>query len=227
MKLIYIWILSFLLLGCGPYSEKGSSIDVPNQRSKNISTLDKTVILDPTRPYANINLHDSTPAGLYYEWVKDDFVSHDERVLELHSHGIENSFHIVGYDTDEKYEWKDFPSYQGKNWISWDSKFSNDFIIYVVLNFTTKSGKSEQKDIVYTPSKHGYEDYTDTDHLMHFYLGADAKDGKWHHYRRNIMDDFHHYYPEASLSYAEGTGNVNGIAIRGSGRITNLMLSRH
>ncbi len=184
-----------------------------------------TSIIDPKRSNIYIDLHDNTPAGATYSFESDDFVGEDEKVLTLHSSGLENSFHILGYETDVKYNWWSLPSHQNRPNISWDSKFDDDFIIYVVLKFTTAEGEAKWSDIVYTPSQNGYARYTSG--FMHIFLGADAKDGNWHHYTRNIVDDLQQFYPGATIDYdANWAGYMNGIAIRGSAKITNLTLAR-
>ncbi len=183
-----------------------------------------TMIIDARRVDASIDLHDATPVGAYYTYEKDDFVTAKERVLELHSSGLQNSFHILGYETDVKYNWWSLPSHQNKHIVSWDSKFDEDFIIYIVLKFTTADGEMKRSDLVYTPSVKGYAYYTKD--FMHTSLGKDAKDGKWHHYERDILADLQTFYAGATIDFDNNiSGYVNGIAIRGSGRITNLKLS--
>ena len=177
---------------------------------------DIVMILDPKVPNSTIILHDPDPAGAYYNYVHDAFVEAEQTVVEMHSRGIANSFHFVGYDANERYQWNEFPRYVGKNIVSWDGKFSNKFIVYVVLKYKL-NGVDVQKDLVYGPSPTGYPNYTEN--FLYISLGASAKDGTWHHYRRDIVADLHQFYPKAILE------QVNGLAIRGSGRVTNIKLS--
>jgi len=186
--------------------------------------LNVTMIIDARRTDTFIMLHDNVPAGAYYTYEDDAYVLENEKVLALHSDGIKNSFHILGYETDVKYNWAPLPSHQNRYKLSWDGKFDGDFIIYVVLKFQTSSGEKIQKDLVYTPSLNGYENYT-SNH-MHIFLGEDADNGVWHHFERNILEDLHIFYPNAVINSANTyAGYLNGIAVRGNGRITNMQLS--
>jgi hypothetical protein len=178
---------------------------------------DKTWIIKPSGDNPKIVLHDNTPSGAYYNFENED----GKKVLSLYGSGIKNSFHIIGYEADRKYHWNDFPSHQDRFVLNWDGKFSDEFIIYVVLLFTTYDGERKFLDIVYTPTSNGYTNYTDG--FLHVSLGSEAKDGDWHHYRRNILSDLRKFYPGANIS---GTGYVNGIAIRGTGKVSSLSLSR-
>ncbi len=184
---------------------------------------DKIMIIDSSNSTPpNIVLHDGVPQGAYYRFINDPQKGY---VLQFHSHWIENSYHILGYDATERYVWDEMPEYQNRLQISWDSKFSGDFIIYVVLRFKTANGDVIQKDLVYTPSPNGYANYTGS--FMHIYLGRSAKDGRWHHYKRDLLRDLRRFYPGATIDYNDnGIGEVNGFAVRGSGYITNLALSK-
>jgi hypothetical protein len=173
--------------------------------------------------HAEVGKNDFKP---YYEYIYDD--DFKANVLYFKSNGLKNAIHIQGYDTNKTYEWADFPNYQNKFNISWDAKFSNDFIIYIVVKFKVKN-KTIQKDLVYTPSKDGYPYYT-KDHL-HISLGKKAKDGEWHHYERNIINDIRRFYPDAKIVYKENyykedINYVNGFALKGTGSITNIMLNK-
>ena len=181
----------------------------------NQDDLNSTMIVDSSRTDTFILLHDDTPSGAYYTYEED--------ALALHSDGIKNSFHILGYETDEKYNWGSLPSHQNKYNLSWEGRFDDEFIIYVVLKFQTIDGKILRKDLVYTPSENGYEDYTFSH--MHIFLGEDSNDGTWRHFERNILDDLHSFYPGAVINSTNiYDGYLNGIAVRGTGSITNMYL---
>ena len=182
---------------------------------------ERVMIVDATNPQApNVNLHDPDPTGAYFRYVRDPEKGY---VLELHSHNRENSHHILGYDTNIKYNWESMPRYQNKLHIAWDSKFEGDFIIYVVLKFKTADGEIKWSDLVYTPTPNGYPNYTNS--FMHISLGERARDGQWHHYDRDILEDLHRFYPGATIDYNDNySGYVNGFAVRGSGWLTNIYL---
>ncbi len=203
----------------------GNSASISRRVHVYSDNVGDTMIVDPNRNNLYVNLHDSTPAGAYYSFEDDNFVAAGQQVLVLHSTGIENSFHILGYETDVKYNWASLPSHQNRFHVSWDSKFSGNFIIYVVLKFKTAEGVDTWSDLVYTPSENGYANYTEN--FMHIYLGESADDGTWHHFERDILADLHTFYPGATIDNSNSTWDsyVNGIAIRGSGSVTNIKLS--
>jgi hypothetical protein len=173
-------------------------------------------------PY--IYFHDTDPSGYSYTFENDNEIG--GKVLKMVSNGIDNSVHILGYDYTDRYLWSGDSTYQNRFNISWDAKFSGDYIIYIVLSFDSNGADNNnstiQKDLVYTPSSNGYANYTNS--FMHIYL-PNSNDGKWHHYERNILDDLHIFYPDAIIDYDNLRGNVNGFAVRGSGYITNIKLS--
>jgi hypothetical protein len=188
------------------------------------SPLKDTMVLDPKREDATIDIHDNSPAGAYITYEEDAFVKEGEKVVELHGAGMQNSFHFIGYETEIKYNWWSLPSHQNRLNISWDGKFDDDFIVFIVLKFKTAEGKILRNDLVYGPSEHGYVGYTDS--FLYIPLGKSAEDGKWHHFERNVLDDLHRFYPEATIDYDDNySGLVNGFAIRGAGRVTNIKLS--
>ena len=188
--------------------------------------LKDTMVLSSDRQDAAIDIHDNTPAGAHITYEDDPFVPAGEKVVELHGAGIQNSFHFIGYETDIKYNWWSLPSHQYRNNVSWDSKFDDDFIVFIVLKFKTADGKILRNDLVYGPSQTGYEGYTNG--FLYIPLSLDAKDGQWHHYKRNILDDLHRFYPGATINYDDNySGLLNGFAIRGAGRVTHIKLSAH
>jgi hypothetical protein len=188
--------------------------------------LNDTMVLSSEREDATILLHDDTPKGAYFSYENDDFVGDGKKVVQLHSAGLDNSFHFVGYETELKYDWWSLPSHQFRHHISWDGNFGDDFIVFIVLKFKTADGRVIRNDLVYGPSRHGYIGYTDG--FLYTSLGESARDGNWHHFERNILDDLHQFYPGATIDYSDNySGLVNGFAVRGAGRITNIKLSAH
>jgi hypothetical protein len=180
-------------------------------------------ILNPSKQGSHVLVYDNDPSGAHYRFESDSFVGRGGKVLALYGDGMDNAFHILGYDVNERYVWNEHPEYQNKFNISWDSKFDDDYIIYVVLKFVTADGKVIWNDLVYGPSSKGYS-YSEG--FLYIPLGKGAKDGKWHHYKRNILQDLHRFYPGATIHPQNYEGYVNGFAVRGSGKITNIVLSK-
>ncbi len=192
----------------------------PHNSNLVISYDDNEAPYDPNT--LTVNIYDNTPQVPKEPRMVD--IGNANYALELFGNGIDNAFHILGYDTIKKYYWNEHPEYQTRFHISWDAKFSSDFVIYIVLKFQTADGQTIWNDLVYTPTPNGYEGVTNG--FLHISLGIGAKDGEWHHYERDILDDLHRFYPGATIPYNDNKkGYVNGFAIRGSGLITNLKLS--
>ena len=200
------------------------STDHVKLKVKALSPLKDTMVLSPDREDATIDIHDNTPAGAHITYEDDAFVGVGKKVVQLHGAGMQNSFHFIGYETEIKYNWWSLPSHQYRHNISWDGKFDDDFIVFIVLKFKTADGKILRNDLVYGPSEHGYVGYTDS--FLYIPLGQSAEDGKWHHFERNVLDDLHKFYPGATIDFDDNfSGLVNGFAIRGAGRVTNIKLS--
>ena len=228
IKLIAVITLALFTNGCGGSSTTSQNHDTDiqyndddeNQATYQNSGSDIYLIDSSIESEPNIVLFDNSPNGAYYDYSGD---SQKGNVLSLYSNNLDNQFQILGYDTSEVYTWNELPSYQNRLNISWDGKFSGDFIIFVVLKFQTEDGQ-RRKDLVYTPSSGGYSGYTDS--FMHISLGSSAKDGDWHHFNRDILEDIRRFYPSARLDYNDNqSGYVNGFAVRGTGKITNIKLA--
>jgi hypothetical protein len=161
----------------------------------------------------------------YYDYVYDD--EYKANVLYFKSNGLKNAIHIQGYDTNETYEWVEFPNYQNKFNISWNAKFSNDFAIFVVVDFTDENNTHQHNDLVYTTLQNSTDDINLSQFLT-IKLDESYKDGKWHSYERNIIDDLNKFYPNAKIVYNEDnkSGFINGFALRGTGSITDIMLDK-
>jgi len=90
-----------------------------------------------------------------------------------------------------------------------------DFVIpWVDGNDTLWQDKKNQYDTSIE------KNYTNSDDFLHIYIGSDKKNGEWFRLERNILDDLHKFYPNATIT------DVNGIAIRGSGLISCIKLSK-
>jgi hypothetical protein len=103
---------------------------------------------------------------------------------------------------------------QDQRVIAWDSLFtSSDFRIYVevqtsggVRHFTYKPLDSDEGPGETMPQ------------YIRFGLGSDATDGSWKSFTRNLAADLHRFEPDLDII------QVNGIRIRGTGRIDNLRM---
>jgi len=207
-----------------------------NSKCQHINDTQSIYIIDSSiECQPNVDLYHNEVKPTWYDFEYDNDLK--GYALEFHSNALKNAIHILGYDADNRYEWSEMPSYQNKFNISWDGKFENDFIIFVVIKFQDQNGTMEQRDLVYLPVDNvmalndaPYDNYDIKGKFLPIFLGSDAKDGNWHHYERNIIDDLHTHRPNAKICYNENnitakTGYVNGFALRGSGKVSNIKLS--
>lgn len=95
--------------------------------------------------------------------------------------------------------------------VSWSLKYSNDFRFFTIIRSSN------------SPNDNIYMEYTPDDistglngAFIHNGLGANANDGTWHTFKRDIEADFHVIYPSESVT------QIIGFSIRGSGRIDNI-----
>jgi len=172
--------------------------------------------------HAEVGENDFKP---YYDYEYDD--DYKANVIYFKSNGLKNAIHIQGYDTNETYEWVEFPNYQNKFNISWDAKFSNDFAIFVVVDFQDENKTHHHNDLVYTTLQESTDEVNLSQYLT-IKLDKSYKDGEWHTYERNVIDDLNKFYPNAKIVYNEDNKSnyINGFALKGTGSITNIMLNK-
>ncbi len=95
--------------------------------------------------------------------------------------------------------------------IQWDSRFYDDYIIYVAV----KLDDGSIKYLAYRPvnaQSHG--------DILTFKLPYDTQEGKWTTTARNLEDDLHHYLPERSIA------SVLDFQVRGRGCIDDIKLAK-
>ncbi|MFC1611008.1 M23 family metallopeptidase [Myxococcota bacterium] len=147
-------------------------------------------------------VYDNTPAGAAYANVFDS--ERQSRVIELSGNGVNTGCHLRNAD--------------GSNWqntahkaIVWSMKYSEDFRIYVKTK--TDAGT---RYLTYSP--------VDSDGLgggayVWLGLGSNVIDGRWHTFARDLQADLNVAQPGVQIQ------EVNGIFIRGSGRLDDIMLA--
>jgi len=257
IKIIFFIVIMFLFNNCGDNNDKNSDTKTYNNHTSKHISKGKTIHQDSPKDNESennqeekscsqllerdlnsivivgsflecaphIELYHAEVQPTYFKYLYDE--SYKGYTIFFKSNGLENAIHILGYDAKERYEWDEYPEYQNKFNLSWDSKFSNDFYISVVLSFMD-GNISKKTDLIYSPSKNGYERYTNG--YCHISLGESAKDGQWHHFERNILSDLKRFYPNATMHYNEDSivnfSYINGFALRGTGSITNIILKR-
>ncbi len=253
LKILVASLLALYLIGCGSASLKEDRNSIKNYNSDNqkhsnrdtnptnkdcTTTYDdqkEVYIINPSmecKPNYSLTWRNNSKT-LKVEFRDDSLYSAFSKkspayILDIDADGLQDGVHIFGYDEKTRYNWDVHTEYQDKPKISWDAKFSNDFIIYVVVVFLDKNGTVIQgKDLFYTPNKTGYDKYID-EHMQIVLSGSD--DGKWHHYERDILEDIQKFFPDATFNREsedyKTRGYINGFAVAGKGQITNIKLSK-
>ncbi len=150
-------------------------------------------------------LYDNTPAGASISALFDQ--EKQSNVIEFHTAGVDNGYMLGSFTLESS--WNN----TNDNLIDWDMKFSEDFIVYILVK--TDLG---YRYLYYTPIDVSYGKADDSI-FVHFGLGSQAKNGTWQHFRRDIAQDVKAYEPNNNLV------SVLAFLIRGSGRVDNIVMS--
>ncbi|MBN1114054.1 MAG: NHL repeat-containing protein [Oligoflexia bacterium] len=136
-------------------------------------------------------------SGVWY--VSNESVR--KRVIQLKGFGLKNVFVFKNKDGD-------FFDLKGYRAIQWKMKFSEPFIVQVLV--TTSKGK---KYLVYSD----LENKASTDDIyLHFGLGSHYRNGKWHTVTRDLVADLHSILPETKIEA------IHGVFYRGSGYVDDI-----
>ncbi len=125
------------------------------------------------------------------------------RVIEFTSKEYENGYWLKNSDGSL---WND----TDHTFVEWKSKFRSGFLVYIYVK-TTKGDYYLQYIPVSEDIKIGGK--------LNFALGTEAKDGKWHTFKRDIKADLAKatdYDPEISLI------SIEGFLVRGNGRVDDI-----
>ena len=125
------------------------------------------------------------------------------QVIEFTSKEYENGYWLKNSDGSL---WND----TDHTFLEWKSKFRSGFLVYIYVK-TTKGDYYLQYIPVSEDIKVGGK--------LNFALGTEAKDGKWHTFKRDIKADLARatdYDPEVSLI------SIEGFLVRGNGRVDDI-----
>jgi hypothetical protein len=126
--------------------------------------------------------------------IKD--LSKKSRVLEFQGDG-----------TKQAYEFKTRKTKKNEYWLSWQMKFSEDFVIIVLVQ--SNVGKHY---LVYTPGI--FKGH------MQYGLGDDTSNGKWQTVRRNLQEDIAYFDNRVK------TVSLKSFVVKGNGRIDNIITKK-
>jgi len=240
MQYIFVPILSlFVMNGCGSSStsdnqpnsrlseESGTEamyipmeeIDAQKKLSKatiyKVSTTKKfTRLVKENAERDNIDKawinYDRNPRGATMNIVYDDLKS--SRVIEFNGAGLKNGY-VLGYSYSKHSGWGDTKS----KIITWSGAFNENYVFYVRVNTT-----QGYRYLYYTSSNHNYgvHYYHGVPRYIHHGLGSNSTDGVWRTFTRDLEADLKEFTPDNTLI------SVDGLFVRGSGRIDDVELLR-
>ena len=194
ISLLSFFIIFVSFLGCS--GDKNSTKNTPSLYNIYEDAEDQTIIKWLVR---NGSSEDAKIRNVYDANKKS-------RVIEFQGNGTRDAY-IFGAERGQK-AWGE----KRHKMISWEMQFSEDVVVYVMVD--TIDGI---RYLFYTPSYvrgllHGFERG-----IMHG-LGDKISDGRWRRITRDLESDLKDAEPNNKLV------SVNGVIVRGSGRIDNLIL---
>jgi VCBS repeat-containing protein len=176
--------------------------------------LDKILITSMPEPFPS-TVYSSVSRGLPGGWSITDsdppgagvvvVFDSDRRsnVIQLSGTGTANQFHLGTRSFDDWHNSKQFA-------LQWSMKFTKDYVLLVQLKTT-----AGYRVIRYRPlNENGLGD----GQVIDYGLGSNTRNGEWHTFMRNLQTDLANAQPGVRVL------EVNGLSIRGSGRIDNVRL---
>ena len=146
-------------------------------------------------------VYDNTPYGAQINNVYDS--DRQSRVMQLSGSGTDNGYRLTN---DDGTYWNN----SSHSILRWSMNYSESFLIYIDLETT-----AGHRYLIYTPAVYntpGRGEYVE------YGLGADAMDGQWHTFVRDLQADLEEAQPGVTIL------EVNGFLIRGSGMLDDIAL---
>ena len=152
------------------------------------------------------DVYDKSPDGaIVTNTLDSETQSH---VITLSGTGRSNGY-IVGNWAGKVGAWAEM----NRDTVSWDIKYSESYSFY----YTVTTTKGER--YMYYSSAANNRGIIGNGLYIHHGLGEGYKDGKWHTITRNLEDDLTEFEPDNHIVA------INGLLIRGSGSIDNIVLT--
>jgi len=146
-------------------------------------------------------VYDNDPTGAAITNVYD--TDRGSRVIELSGSADANGYHLR---KDNGSPWLNSSQFV----VEWSMQYSEYFIVYI--DVITTVGR---RVIYYTPVDY---DNLGSGEYVHYGLASDVVDGQWHTFVRDLQADMEEAQPGESIL------EVNGLFIRGSGRVDDIKL---
>ena len=153
------------------------------------------------------HIYDNNPAGASVNVAYDAL--QQSQVIQLRGDGTRNGY-MIGNWAGRDGAWNE----RDRTYLRWDMRFSEWFMFMV--NVQTTNG---QRYMYYTPSN--YDRGIVNGQYIHHGLSALSMNGEWHTFSRNLQEDLEEFEPGNRIV------SVDGIMVRGSGDLDNIVMSQH
>ena len=146
-------------------------------------------------------IYDNDPAGAAISNVYD--AQRDSRAIALSGAATQNVYKLTNENGTPWHNQRQFV-------IKWRMKYAESFSVYIDMETT-----AGHRYLKYIPADNFSLDGGET---VHHGLGADAEDGQWHTFIRDLQADLAEVQPGVIIT------EVNGFLIRGSGLVDDIRL---
>jgi hypothetical protein len=147
-------------------------------------------------------VNDNDPVGATIANVYDN--DKESRVIELTGEGKKNRYALGEINKESSWENRTYQT------IKWSMRYAEEFTVEI----STETNNGE-RILIYTPTN---EDGGLDGKRIRFGLGEFAKNGTWQSFVQDLASDIQKYEPDNALI------QVNGFAIRGSGKIDDIQM---
>ena len=148
------------------------------------------------------DIYDDDPTGAEIANVYDEV--RRSHVIQFAGTGTQNGFRLSR--NEDQTPWMNSHQFV----IEWSIQSSNQFV--VCIEVATNDGR---RSLQYRAND---TDNFDSEVNIHFGLGSDAKDGQWHTFTRDLIEDLAEAQPDLTIL------EVNTFLVRGSGRVDDITL---
>lgn len=150
-------------------------------------------------------IYDNVPIGALIVNTFD--ATKNSRVISFSGDGKQNGYRLGHQNANNSNAWGN----TNQTVISWDSKFSDNTIIYIPVETT-----HGPRFLYYTPTLTDRGIYANDSRFIHHGITSNAS--SWSSVNRDLQADLRDFEPDSEII------SVNGILIRGTGQIDNIQM---
>jgi hypothetical protein len=157
--------------------------------------------------FVNATMHEDAEDRKTSRWrvINSNFSNNINNINDLNKKSRVIEF--LGEGTKQAYEFRTKKIKKNEYWLSWQMKFSEDFVIIIVLN--TNLGEHY---LIYTPGT--------LNSYMQYGLGYGVSIGEWQTLRRNLQEDISYFDNRVKVI------SLKSFVLKGNGKIDNIMMQR-